>query len=189
MFALARPLDRIRFVLGVTVANSAILLASLLSFVFLPSGAGHIAVLVVMAALIWWWFSLHARRFAGAGRGLFWPGAMAFTGFASFALSYGIIAALWSVPEVQQEAFRTGGTDYTRHVETSAALIGLGRFVAGWVGAAGAVIIAGFLAVVMGVFALSSGFVSLAALLMTSGGHAVPARKDLFREIPRMLKR
>jgi hypothetical protein len=189
VFALSRPLDRIRFVLGVTVANSALLLASLLSFAFLPSGAGHIAVLVIMAALIWWWFSLHARRFVAAGRGLFWPAAMALVGFGSFALSYTLIAALWSVPEVQIEAFRTGGSDYTKHVETSAALIGMGRLFAGWVGAAGAIVFAGFLAVVMGFVALASGFVSLAALLMSSGGPVTLLRKDLFREIPRMMKR
>jgi hypothetical protein len=189
MSALSRPLDRIRFVLGVAVANSAMLLTSLLSFAFLPSGAGHIAVLVIMAALIWWWFSLHARRFVGAGRGLFWPGSMALIGFATFALSYTIIAALWSVPEVQQEAFRTGGNDYTKHIETSAALLGLGRWVAGWVGAAGAILLAGFLAMVMGLVALTAGFVTLAGLLMSSARVAVLPKRDLFREIPRMLKR
>jgi hypothetical protein len=189
MSALSRPLDRFRFVLGVAVANSAILFVSLLSFAFLPSGAGHIAVLVVMAALIWWWFSLHARRFSGAGRGVFWPATFALIGFGAFAVSYTIIAALWSVPEVQQEAFRTGGSDYTRHVETSAAIIGLGRWFAGFVGAAGAILLAGFLATVMGLVALLTGFVSLAALLMSSSSAPQFAKKDLFREIPRMLKR
>jgi hypothetical protein len=189
MFALSRPLDRIRFVLGVAVANSAILLVGLASFAFLPIGAGHIAVFVIMAALIWWWFSLHARRFTGAGRGLFWPAAMAIAGFATFALSYTLIAALWSVPEVQQEAFRTGGSDYTKHIETSAALLGLGRWFAGWVGTAGAILFAGFLAVVMGFVALMTGFVSFAALLMSSGGKQMLPGRDLFREIPRMMKR
>lgn len=189
MFALNRPLDRIPFVLGVTVANSAILFVSLAAFAFLPSGAGHIAVMVIMSALMWWWFSLHARRFGGAGRGLFWPSAMALIGFGVFALSYTTIAALWSVPEVQQEAFRTGGSDYTKHVETSAALVGLGRWFAGWVGAAGAVLIAGFLATVMGLVAFATSFVSLAAILLPSRGAPALPRRDLFREIPRMLKR
>lgn len=189
MFALSRPLDRVRFVLGVAVANSAILLASLTSFAFLPSGSGHIAVLILMGALIWWWFSLHARRFVGAGRGTFWPAATALIGFGVFALCYTIIAALWSVPEVQQEAFRTGGSDYTRHVETNAAIIGLGRWFAAWVGAAGAILLSGFLAVVMGVVALATGFVSLAGLLMGSGARTALPRPDLIRDIPRMFKR
>jgi hypothetical protein len=189
MFSLARPLGRIPFVVGVAAANSAMVLATLVSFVFLPSGAGHIAVLLIMAALVWWWFSLHARRFAGAGKGRFWPGAMALIGYGAFAASYTLIAALWSVPEVQQEAFRTGGNDYTRHVETSAALIGLGRLLAGWAGAAGAIVLASIMGVVMSLTALASGFVSFAALVMPSGSAAALSRNDLFRDIPRTLKR
>jgi hypothetical protein len=65
----------------------------------------------------------------------------------------------------------------------------MGRLVAGWVGAAGAIVLAGFLAVVMGFVALASGFVSLAALLISSGSPVSVPRKDLFREIPRMMKR
>jgi uncharacterized membrane protein YhaH (DUF805 family) len=188
MFSLSRPIGRIRFVLGVGVANSLIILATLISFAFLPSGAGHIAVLVVMAALLWWWFSLHARRFLDAGRGLFWPAAMGLLCFGVFALSYGVIAALWSVPEVQQEAFRTGGSDYTKHVETSAALLGLGRWFAGWVGAAGAVMLAGFLAMLMGFVALLSGFVTLAGLLMSSGAPRILPPPNAFRTIPRSVR-
>jgi hypothetical protein len=183
MFSLARPLGRIPFVMGVGVANSALVLAALVSFAFLPSGAGHVAVLVVIGALMWWWFSLHARRFRGAGRSLFWPGAMAAVAFATFAVSYGIIAALWSVPEVQQEAFRTGGSDYTRHVETSAALLSLGRWTMSWVGAAGAVVLSGALAVGMGLVACVTGVVSFAALLLPSGSAQIAA--DPFRSIPR----
>ncbi len=169
MFSLAKPLGRIPFVLGVGAANSALVLAALVSFAFLPSGAGHIAVIVVMGALLWWWFSLHARRFAGAGRSLFWPAAMAAIAFATFVVSYGIIAALWSVPEVQQEAFRTGGSDYTRHVETSAALVGFGRWAMSWIGAAGAIALSGALAMLMGLVACVTGLVSLAALMLPSG--------------------
>jgi hypothetical protein len=183
MFSLSRPLGRIPFVLGVGVANSALVLATLLSFAFLPSGAGHVAVFIMMGALMWWWFSLHARRFAGAGRSLFWPGAMAAVAFGTFVLSYGIVAALWSVPEVQQEAFRTGGSDYTRHVETSAALVEFGRWTMGWIGAAGAVVLSGALAVGMGLVACLTGIVSFAALLLPSGSAQVAS--DPFRSIPR----
>jgi hypothetical protein len=184
-----QPLGRIRFLVGLTAANSLILLVTLVSFAFLPTGSGHVAVLVIMGALIWWWYSLHARRFAGAGRGRFWPGAFALMGFATFALSYTIIAALWSSPEVQAEAFRTGGSDYRKHVETSETLIGMGRWFASWAGAAGAVLLAGFLAIVMGGVALLTGFVSAAALLMSSHTPVQVRGNDLFREIPRMFKR
>jgi hypothetical protein len=176
MFALDRPLDRIPFALGVTVANSAILLAILLSFAFLPSGAGHLAVFVIVGALMWWWFALHARRFRAAGRGFAWPALAAAGCFLTFAVSYGLIAALWSVPEVQQEAFRTGGSDYTRHVETWTELAMFGRWMAGWFGAATAIVISGLLATIMGLVALASGVFSMIAMLLPSqalmGGRA-----------------
>jgi hypothetical protein len=189
MFPSSRPIGRIPFVLGVGAANSLILLAALISFAFLPSGAGHVAVLVIMAALIFWWFSLHARRFVGAGRGVAAPAAMAIVSFATFAVSYAAIAALWSVPEVQQEAFRTGGSDYTRHVETSAALVALGRWFAGWVGAAGALMVAGFLAVLMGVVALSTTIVTFIALLLPSSGGSLPVRPVAYRSALGVQKR
>ncbi|MGL4242893.1 MAG: hypothetical protein ACRCTI_17405 [Beijerinckiaceae bacterium] len=172
MLSLGRPLDRIPFVFGVTAANSAILLAVLLSFAFLPTGAGHIAVMIVVGALMWWWFALHARRFASAGQGIGWPVMAGLTCFLTFAVSYAIIAALWSVPEVQQEAFRTGGSDYTKHIETSAALVGFGRWMTGWVGAASSVVIAGLLATLMSLVALASGVFSFVAMLLPNRSSA-----------------
>jgi hypothetical protein len=181
MFSLDRPLGRIGFVVGVSIVNSALLLAALASFAFLPSGAGHLAVFVIMGALMWWWFSLHARRFASGGGSIVWPAATAVIAFATFAASYAIIAALWSVPEVQREAFQTGGSDYTRHVETSALLLQLGGWLAGWVGAAWAVAISGMLALVMGLVALGTGVVSIIALMLPSAAAPQPGG---FRSIP-----
>jgi hypothetical protein len=172
MSFLKRPLGRIPFVLGVAAANSALLIAALASFALLPSGAGHMAVLVIMAALMWWWFSLHARRFAGAGGSIGWPAATAATAFATFAVSYLIIAALWSVPAVQEEAFRTGGSDYRGHVETWGAVAEFGRWLGGWVNAAWALTITGILAVVMGVVALATLAVSTVALMLPTASAA-----------------
>ncbi len=170
MLSLSRPIGRIPFVIGVGLANSALVLAILISFAFLPVGAGHMAVLVIVGALMWWWFALHARRFASAGRGLAWPAIMALVAYGSFALSYAIIAALWSVPEVQQAAFRTGGTDFTKHVETIPLVAETGRWLASWVGAAGAIVVAGLLATGMGVVALVAGVFSVITLLLPAAG-------------------
>lgn len=168
MFSLNQPIGRVPFALGVGAANSLILFAILIVFAFMPSGTGHVAVLVLIAALMAWWFSLHARRFAGAGRSLVWPLVMVLVCYGTFAISYGIIAALWSVPEVQQEAFRTGGSDHTRHVETSAVVIGLGKWLAGVAGAAGALALTGVLALLMALVAMVSGVVSVIALVLPS---------------------
>jgi hypothetical protein len=166
MLSLSRPIGRIPFLIGVGLANSALVLAVLLAFAFLPVGAGHMAVLVIVGALMWWWFSLHARRFAGTGRGASWPAIMAIVAYGTFALSYGVIAALWSVPEVQQAAFQTGGSDFTKHVETIPLVLDLGRWLASWVGAAGAIILAGLLATAMGVVSLVAGVFSVVTLLL-----------------------
>jgi hypothetical protein len=166
MFSLNRPLGRIPFVIGTSFVDSVLLLATLLAFAFMPSGNGHIGVLIIMAALMGWWFSLHARRFATSGYGFGWPLVVASAGFLTFAMAYGVNAALWSVPDVQQEAFRTGGTDFTRHVETSAALLGLGRWFAAWIGVAGALVLSGFMAILMGLVAFLSGVFSFVALVL-----------------------
>jgi uncharacterized membrane protein HdeD (DUF308 family) len=81
-------------------------------------------------------------------------------------VSYAVIAALWSVPEVQQAAFRTGGSDFTRHVETWQAVAGFGQLIAGAVGAASAIVIAGLLATLMGAAAVASGVFSFVAMLL-----------------------
>jgi hypothetical protein len=173
MFSLSAPLGRIGFSAGVGVANTALLLTALLSFAFLPSGAGHVAVLVIMAALMTWWFTLHARRFAAMGRGQGWPAAMTAVAYLTFAVSYVIIAALWSVPEVQQAAFQTGGSDFRNHKETLEAISTLGRWMAAGVGAASAIVITGLLAVVMGLVAIAAGVFSLVTLMLP--GAALPA--------------
>lgn len=179
MFAVSRPIGRLPFLFAVSTVNSLLLLAVLLAFTFMPSGAGHMAVLVIIAAFMGWWFSLHARRFVGAGRGLFWPLMAALVCFGTFAMSYAIIAALWSVPEVQQEAFRTGGSDYTRHIETSALVVATGKWLAGWAGAAGSIALTGFLAMLMGLVALGSCILTFAAMLLPSGMSA-----PLLRSMP-----
>jgi hypothetical protein len=169
VLSLSAPLGRFVFAAGVGVANTALFVMALASFAFLPSGEGHIAVLVIMGALMMWWFSLHARRFADAGWGVGWPAAVAVMAYGTFAVSYLIVAALWSVPEVQQEAFRTGGGDYRQHRETFEALTTLGRWLAGGIGAAWAVVLTGFLAVVMGLVSIGAGVFSLVALMLPSG--------------------
>jgi hypothetical protein len=170
MLSLSAPLGRIGFAGGVGAANTAMFVVALVSFGFLPSGAGHIAVLVVMGALMAWWFSLHARRFATTGRGAAWPGVMTAVAYLTFAISYVIIAALWSVPEVQQEAFRTGGGDYRQHKETIEALATLGRWLADGVGAASAIVMTGLLAMLMVAVSIMAGVFSLVTLFLPGAG-------------------
>jgi hypothetical protein len=172
MFSLSAPLGRMPFAFGVSIANTVILLAALASFAFLPAGAGHAAVLIIMGALMWWWFTLHARRFAATGRGAAWPALMAAAAFLTFAVSYIVIAALWSVPEVQEAAFRTGGSDYRHHKETLEALATLGRWMASGVGAASAIVTSGLLAMLMGLVSLAAGLFSLVTLMLPAAASA-----------------
>jgi hypothetical protein len=172
LFAMS-PLGRMPFLFGVTALNMLIFLVITLAFSFRPSGAGHMAVLVVVGALQALWFVLHGRRFADAGRPKTGPLLMTLLCFGSFAVGYMITAALWSSPEIQQEAFRTtggiAGAGPVLHLESNPFIAEGGRMIAGVLGAAGAVVLSGFIvAALAGVTALSGAF-SLFALLLPSG--------------------
>eukprot|EP01036_Dinobryon_divergens_P036715 gene36715-47862_t len=135
-------------------------------------GSGHIAALVVVGALQALWLVLHSRRFADAARPRTWPLLMTLLCFGSFAIGYMIMAALWSSPEIQQEAFRTAGAiagaGQTAHHESNALIIEGGRAIARLLGTAGAVVLSGVVVTTLaGVAALSGGF-SLFALLLPS---------------------
>jgi hypothetical protein len=147
MLSLSRPLGRLGFLALVTPVNIVIFLAASAAIAVRPTGGGHLAVLIVVGALQAFWFILHARRFADAGRGRFWPFIAFLTCFGSFALGYLIMAALWSSPEVQREAFKTAGAlaggGLADHIETNTAVIEVGQAIASLFGAAGAVILSG----------------------------------------------
>lgn len=171
MFNPSRPLGRLPFFGGLSAVNTAILVAATAALTILPAGAGHVAVIVVVGGLQAVWFALHARRFADAGHGPGWPLGMTLALFAIFAGGYLLVASLWSVPEVQQEAFRTaGGIGGGRHayVETSEAIIAAGRALASVMGAAGAVLFTGVAVFVMGLAAAVSAVFSIVALALPS---------------------
>jgi hypothetical protein len=169
---LTKPLGRIPFLAGITALNSVILLAVILAFSFRPSGAGHGAALVIVGALQALWLVLHSRRFADAGRTKTWPLLMTLLCFGSFAIGYMITAALWSSPEIQQEAFRTAGgiagAGPIAHHESNALIIEGGRIIAGFLGAAGAVVLSGLVVTALGGVAMLSGAFSVFALLLPS---------------------
>jgi hypothetical protein len=73
MFSLNRPLGRIPFVIGTSFVDSVLLLATLLAFAFMPSGNGHIGVLIIMAALMGWWFGDLRRQATGSAGRWLWP--------------------------------------------------------------------------------------------------------------------
>ena len=104
MLSTQSPLGRIAFIIHVSLLNLVILVAVLIALTFQPSGGGHWAVLIVVGALQYLWFVLHARRFRDSGRGASWPRIFGLACFASFVLGYLLIAALWSSSEVQAAA-------------------------------------------------------------------------------------
>jgi hypothetical protein len=188
VFDLYRPLGRLPFLAGLTFVNTAMLIAAATSLTFLPTGGGHLAVLVVMGALHTWWFILHARRFADSSRSAGLPLGVAAAMFAIFAGGYLLIAALWSVPEVQQEAFRTGGGIGARHaaVETNEALIAAGRALASALGVAQAVLLTGAAVILMGFAAFVAGVFSIVTLLMPA--RRMPVVKVLATREPRAIR-
>jgi hypothetical protein len=176
VFHLARPLGRIGFLLMLTPVNT--LLAIVVSFAlfFHPTGAGHIATLIIVAALLYAWFALHARRFADAGKTAVPAGLMAIVAFASFALGHLIMAALWATPEVKAEAFRTGGgigAGLSDHIETLPFLVEGGKALMAMFGVAGSLALSGAVLVVLGLVSCVGVVFSLYALLL-SGGRSLP---------------
>jgi hypothetical protein len=169
----SRPLGRFPFLASVSGVNIAILVTVLLALSFRPSGGGHLAVLIVVGALQAIWLVLHARRFSDAGYGKGWPVAMFILVFATFALSYLTMAALWSSPDVQREAFRTAGGisggGMVDHVETNTLVVESGRAIASFIGVTGAVVLSGFLMLCLGFVAFVSGCFSLVALALPGG--------------------
>jgi uncharacterized membrane protein YhaH (DUF805 family) len=175
MFLLSwtKPLGRIPFFAGVTALNTAILFAVIVAFSLRPSGSGHMAALVIVGALQALWLVLHSRRFADANRPKTWPLLMTLFCFGSFAIGYMIMAALWSSPEIQQEAFRTAGgitgAGPHAHLESNALIIEGGRVIAKLLGAAGAVVLSGVVVTALACVAAISGGFSLFALVLPSG--------------------
>jgi hypothetical protein len=173
MNTLTQPLSRARFFVGVSLLNVVILIAVVTAFTFRPAGGGHLAVLVVVGALQTMWFVLHSRRFADAGRGYGWPLVMFLICFCSFAFGYLIMAALWSSPDIQREAFRTAGGlaggGMVDHTETSALIINSGQVIASVFGIAGSVILSGLVIVGMGITSLVSVGFSIVAMTLSGG--------------------
>ena len=171
-----RPLGRLPFFAGLTVLNTALLVATAAALTFLPAGGGHIAVLVIVGALHGIWGVLHARRFADAGRGPAAPIGAALALFSLFAGGYLLVASLWSVPAVQEEAFRTGGGIGARHiaVETSETVIAMGRALSSVMDAAQAVLFTGAVIVVLMLAAAASGVFSIVTLFMAPRRASVP---------------
>jgi hypothetical protein len=180
MNILTQPLSRARFLVGVSLINIVILITVIAALTFRPAGGGHMAVLVVVGALQTVWFVLHSRRFADSGRGYGWPLVMFLICFGSFAVGYLIMAALWSSPDIQREAFRTAGGlaggGMVDHTETSALIISGGHLIASVFGFAGGVIISGLVIVGMGLVSLVSVGFSFFALILSGGA----ARTSLF---------
>jgi hypothetical protein len=169
MLSTELPLGRLAFFSQVSLLNIVILIAALLALTFQPSGGGHLAVLIVVGALQYVWFVLHGRRFRDAGRGLYWPRLMGLASFASFALGYLLIAVLWSSPEVQAEAFRTGGglaSGTARHIETNPLVIESGRAITSFFGTAGALVLSGLAVAGMVLVAIAGGVFSVASLIL-----------------------
>ncbi len=178
MFTLSRPLGRLPFLAGVSVVNIAIAAAATLALTLLPASGFSMAAFVIVAALQGAWLVLHARRFADAGRGPAWPLGLALVCFGVFAFGYILSASLWSVPEVQQEAFRTAGGigDSPRTpMETYVVISETGRALVSFLGAAAALVVTGLVAVLFLVVAAVSAVFSTVTLMLASGnGGAVP---------------
>ena len=169
---LSRPLGRLPFFAGLSVVNIAIAALATVSLVLLPSRGASLAVLVVMSALQAVWLLLHVRRFVDAGRGPAWAIGFWLLGFGVFVLGYLVSASLWSVPEVQQEAFRTAGGIGGRMQSPADALpvlVDAGRAMADVLGAAGALFITGLIAIVFVVVAAVSAVFSTVTLLLPAG--------------------
>lgn len=171
MKSVTQPLGRLPFFVGVSVVNIIIFAAVIIALTFRPAGGGHMAVLIVVGALQALWFNLHSRRFADAGRGHSWPLVMLLLCFGSFAIGYLTLAALWSSPDIQREAFRTAGGlaggGMVDHIETNAFVIEGGNMIVSAVGLAGGVILSGFVIFGMAIASLVSVGFSFVALALS----------------------
>jgi hypothetical protein len=171
VLSMSRPMGRLPFMIAISGMNIVILLAVLLALALRPTGGGHLAVLIAVGSLQFIWMTLHARRFLDAGKGAGWPIAMYLLCFGAFALGYIILASLWASPEVQREAFRTAGGiagngAVMGHEETLQFLVDGGRVIAASFGAAGAVVLSGFILIGLAITAFVSGCFSLLALAL-----------------------
>jgi hypothetical protein len=173
VFQLGKPMNRWQFAATTIPLNGVIAFAALVALAFRPVGAGHIAVLVVVGALQYVWFVLHARRFADAGKRLWLPSLAFAACFLTFAVSYLILAALWSSPDIQREVFRTGGGigsyDPSSHIETLGSVIAIGQSMLSLFGAAGSAVLSGFIILMLGLVALGAGVFSVVAFILPSG--------------------
>lgn len=142
MFSPRGALARIPFLLTISAVNTAAIGIWLATLFIQPKGAGHYLAIGLFATVHWLWFAAHARRLADAGKPVALAALAAGGLFAAFLLSYLVMAGLSATPEVQREAFRTGGSLDTTP-ETSMLVNAFGHFMLGWVGAAAGWFIAG----------------------------------------------
>jgi uncharacterized membrane protein YhaH (DUF805 family) len=142
MFSPRGALARIPFLLAVTAVNTAAIAIWLATLFIQPKGAGHYVAIGLFALVHWLWFAAHARRLADAGKPVALAALAAGGLFVAFLLTYLVMAGLSATPEVQREAFRTGGSLDTTP-ETSMLVNAFGHFLLGWVGAAAGWFIAG----------------------------------------------
>jgi hypothetical protein len=84
--------------------------------------------------------------------------------FVAFLISYLVMAGLSATPEVQREAFRTGGSLDTTP-ETSLLVSAFGGLLLGWVGAAAGWFIAGAMVIGQAMLGIASGLFSLVCLI------------------------
>jgi hypothetical protein len=172
VLSMSRPLGRLPFLLGVSGLNIIILFAAVVSLAFRPTGGGHLAVLIGIGGLQYAWMTLHARRFLDAGKGPAVPIVMFLLCLGVFITGYLTLASLWASPEVQREAFRTAGGitgsgALIHHEETIQFLVDAGRMIATSFGAAGAVVLSGFILVGLAITTFVSGCFSVFAFALS----------------------
>lgn len=137
-----------------------------------PAAGGSLAFLILMAALFWVWFSIHARRRADAGLSRGWAAGVALAIYAGFAVGYLILAALWAVPEPQRDAFVTGGVMTSRPEALDGALWSLGGLFYAALGKAGALALSGLVLGGFGGLVMAASVFSFLTLVAPS----VPAK-------------
>jgi hypothetical protein len=174
VLSMSRPMGRLPFLVGVSGLNIIILFAVAASLAFRPTGAGHLAVLIVVVGLQYAWMTMHARRFLDSGRGPAVPILMFLLCLGVFITGYLTLASLWASPEVQREAFRTAGGItgsgvIVSHEETLQFLVDGGRIIAASFGVAGAVVLSGFVLIGLAITAFVSGCFSIISAVLPTG--------------------
>lgn len=181
MFSPRGVMGRLPFFITVSAVNTVAVAVWLATLFLQPKGGGHYVALALFALVHWLWFAAHARRLADAGkpRGL---AALAAGGlFVAFLISYLVVAGLSATPEVQREAFRTGGSLDTTP-ETSMLVNAFGGLMLGWVGAAAGWFITGAMVVGQMMLAGVSGVFSMVCLIPGSKAGVLPG----FAAAPRL---